>query len=48
MKFTPRPKQIDYVLEDIDPNAELRLNKYMANSGICSRREADEYITGGK
>ena len=48
MRFMPRPKQIDYVLEDIDPNAEMRLNKYMANAGICSRREADEYITGGK
>ena len=48
MKFTPRPKQIDYVLEDIDPEAQIRLNKYMANAGICSRREADEYITGGK
>lgn len=47
MKFTPRPKQIDYVLEDVDPNAEIRLNKYMANAGICSRREADEYITKG-
>ncbi|MBD5358536.1 MAG: rRNA pseudouridine synthase [Bacteroides sp.] len=47
MKFTPRPKQIDYVLEDIDPNEQIRLNKYMANAGICSRREADEYITQG-
>ena len=36
------------MLEDIDPNSEIRLNKYMANAGICSRREADEYITGGK
>lgn len=47
MKFTPRPKQIDYVIEDIDPNEQIRLNKFMANSGICSRREADEYITKG-
>ncbi len=47
MKFTPRPKQIDYILEDIDPNEQIRLNKYMANAGICSRREADEYITQG-
>lgn len=48
MKFTPRPKQIDYVIDDIDPNEEVRLNKYMANAGICSRREADEFITSGK
>lgn len=47
-KFAPRPRQIDYVLEDIDPSAEIRLNKYMANAGICSRREADEFITRGK
>src|SRR5690606_29889961 len=25
----------------------IRLNKYIANSGICSRREADELITQG-
>ena len=47
-KFTPRPRQIDYVLEDIDPNSEIRLNKYMANAGVCSRREADEFILAGK
>jgi 23S rRNA pseudouridine2605 synthase len=29
-----------------DPN-EIRLNKYIANSGICSRREADLYIKVG-
>ncbi len=26
---------------------EVRLNKFIANSGVCSRREADEYITAG-
>ncbi len=25
----------------------VRLNKYISNSGICSRREADDYITAG-
>ena len=25
----------------------IRLNKYIANSGICSRREADDFITAG-
>ncbi len=25
----------------------MRLNKYIANSGICSRREADEFIQAG-
>ena len=46
-RFTPRPKPIDYVLEDIDPNEEIRLNKFMANAGVCSRREADEHIAAG-
>ena len=41
MKFIPRPKQIDYVIDDIDPSAEVRLNKFMANAGVCSRRDAD-------
>lgn len=27
---------------------ELRLNKYIANSGVCSRREADQLIADGK
>ncbi|MDT0606708.1 pseudouridine synthase [Croceitalea rosinachiae] len=26
---------------------EIRLNKYIANAGICSRREADTYIAAG-
>ena len=31
----------------LDPNAPVRLNKYLANAGICSRREADSYIEAG-
>ena len=27
---------------------EIRLNKFMAHAGLCSRREADEYIESGK
>lgn len=30
-----------------DPSAGMRLNKYIANSGMCSRREADIYIAAG-
>jgi 23S rRNA pseudouridine2605 synthase len=26
---------------------EIRLNKYISNSGVCSRRDADIYITSG-
>lgn len=29
------------------PKDSIRLNKYIANSGICSRREADDLITQG-
>ena len=46
-RFTPRPKQIIYDMPIIDPNEEIRLNKFMANAGICSRREADELIQKG-
>ena len=28
-------------------SGEVRINKFIANSGICSRREADNYITAG-
>ena len=31
----------------LDTNAPIRLNRFIANSGICSRREADEYILAG-
>lgn len=30
-----------------DSEGYIRLNKYIANSGLCSRREADEYIQNG-
>ena len=30
-----------------DENFEIRLNKYIAKSGLCSRREADEHIKNG-
>jgi len=46
-QFIPRPKQIDYVINDFDPNEPIRLNKFMAGAGICSRREADEHIVAG-
>ena len=47
-RFTPRPQQIIYDVPEVDPNEEIRLNKFMANAGLCSRREADELITQGK
>ena len=40
-------KQIEYKETHVDPNEPIRLNKYLANAGVCSRREADEFITAG-
>ncbi|MBO6217940.1 MAG: rRNA pseudouridine synthase [Prevotella sp.] len=40
-------KRIEYKEEHIDPNEPLRLNKFIANAGVCSRREADEFIQNG-
>lgn len=33
--------------ENLDPSTPIRLNKYLANAGVCSRREADTYIAAG-
>ena len=40
-------KQIEYKETHVDPDEPIRLNKYLANAGVCSRREADEFITAG-
>ncbi len=40
-------KRIEYKEEHFDPNEPIRLNKYLANAGVCSRREADEFIQAG-
>ena len=40
-------KRIEYKEENYDPNEPLRLNKFLANAGVCSRREADEFIQAG-
>ena len=45
-KYTKK-KQIEYKEQYVDPNEPIRLNKFLANAGICSRREADEFITAG-
>ena len=33
--------------EEVKEDRTVRLNKYIANSGLCSRREADKYIADG-
>lgn len=40
-------KRIEYKEQFTDPNEPIRLNKFLANAGVCSRREADEFITTG-
>ena len=40
-------KRIEYKEINYDPNEPLRLNKFLANAGVCSRREADEFIQAG-
>ena len=43
-KNNPTPKQAQKKPSNPD---EIRLNKYIANSGMCSRREADSHIAIG-
>lgn len=40
-------KQQVYREQHEDPTKPIRLNKYLANAGICSRREADDFIQAG-
>ncbi|MDE6808357.1 MAG: RNA-binding S4 domain-containing protein, partial [Prevotella sp.] len=40
-------KRIEYKEQNFDPNEPIRLNKFLANAGVCSRREADDFIQAG-
>ncbi len=42
--FDRKPKAITTPKEE---TGEMRLNRYIGNSGVCSRREADIYIVSG-
>jgi len=42
-----KKKQLEYQKTMVDPTKPIRLNKFLANAGVCSRREADEYIQAG-
>ena len=48
-KPNPYRKDIrkDTPKQRLEEPTEIRLNKYISNSGICSRREADTYIKSG-
>ena len=41
------PEQVKYEEQLSDPNEPIRLNRFLANSGVCSRREADTFIQAG-
>ncbi len=43
-KTEKKPNQVPKRIKEKD---EIRLNKYIANSGVCSRRDADIYIQSG-
>ena len=45
-KYTPKPKP--KAQAPVEENGPVRLNKFIANSGLCSRREADMYIETGQ
>jgi len=50
--FRPHPQKIkDFKKKStsskVNESDEIRLNKYISNSGICSRREADTFIKSG-
>ena len=38
---------MEYKEENYDPTVPVRLNKFLANAGVCSRRDADKYIEAG-
>jgi len=40
-------KQLKYKEVLADPNEPIRLNKFLSNAGVCSRREADDFIQNG-
>ena len=44
---TPKKEAPDYNFDEFEAKEVVRLNKYIANSGVCSRREADTMILAG-
>ncbi len=46
-KRAQKPKKETPAAKPVKDSDEIRLNKYIANSGACSRRDADIYISSG-
>lgn len=47
-KKNNRSKSPHEAEQNYDKDEEIRLNKYIAHCGFCSRRNADDYIAAGK
>ncbi len=45
--YTKRPSKREVDEKTVSDPDKIRLNRYIANSGLCSRREADEFIIMG-
>ena len=43
----PKTEGIKNIPKKSNPTGEMRLNRFIANAGVCSRREADTYISAG-
>ncbi|HSM48552.1 MAG TPA: S4 domain-containing protein, partial [Draconibacterium sp.] len=43
----PKTVGIKNIPKKSNPTGEMRLNRFIANAGVCSRREADTYISAG-
>lgn len=45
---TLKPRKPSRLKLETPPSREIRLNKFIANAGVCSRRDADNLINDGK
>ncbi len=43
----PKGNGMGPLVKKIEDDGTVRLNKFLANTGLCSRRDADEYIKAG-
>lgn len=47
-KFKSKKEKATTIDQNYSSTEEIRLNKFIAHAGLCSRREADKYIADGK
>ena len=47
-KFKSKKEKPTTIDQNYSSTEEIRLNKFIAHAGLCSRREADTYIGDGK